>query len=205
VAYLGYNPYFSAFLTFGLTLTFFAFALLYFVVPTRNLFAWSFDRILPSGVTRVSRNGVPWVAVIILAVASFLCLWLGVYYSIFNYLSYANFGFWFAVGIVCLAGALFPFLKKDLFEKAPKIVRAKVGKVPVLTIVGVASFAASWFVSYAASTASYVEPSGAYNYLYLLFLPIVFVVALALYFVSYVIQKSRGVPVDLIAKELPPD
>ena len=205
VAYVLSNPYLAGFLTFGISLTFFAFSLLYFVVPTRNLFAWSFDRILPSFVTRVSRQGVPYVAVIILAVASFLCLWLGVYYSIFNYLSYANFGFWFAVGIVCLAGALFPFLKKDLFNQAPKIVRARVGPVPIITIVGVASWIASWFVSYAASTGSYVEPTGPYNYVYLLFLPIVFGVALVMYFVSYAIQRSRGVPVDLIAKELPPD
>lgn len=205
VAYLVSNPWLAGFLTFGLPLTFFAFSLLYFVVPTRNLFAWSFDRILPSFVTRVTRNGVPYVAVIILAVASFICLWLGVYYSIFNYLSYSNFGFWFAVGIVCLAGALFPFLKKDLFQKAPKIVRTRVGPVPLITIVGGASWIAAWFVSYAASTGMYIEPSGAYSYAYLLFLPIVFVVALVLYFVSYAIQRSRGVPVDLIAKELPPD
>jgi basic amino acid/polyamine antiporter, APA family len=205
VAYLISNPYFAAFLAFGIPLTFFAFSLLYFVVPTRNLFAWSFDRILPAFVTRVSRSGVPYVAVFILAVASFLCLWLGVYYSIFAYLSYANLGFWFAVGIVCLAGALFPFIKKDLYQKAPRIVRASVGPVPVITIVGILSMGAAWFVSYAASLAQYVEPVGAYSDLDLLFLPIVFIAALALYFVSYAIQRARGVPVNLIAKELPPD
>jgi basic amino acid/polyamine antiporter, APA family len=205
VAYLLSNPWLAGFLTFGIALTFFAFSLIYFIVPTRNLFAWSFDRILPSFLTRVSRNGVPWVAVLVLAVASFLCLWLGVYYTIFNYLSYSNFGFWFAVGLVCLGGALFPFLKRDLFGSAPRIVRAKVGPVPIITIVGGASWIAAWFVSYAASTASYVEPTGAYSYLYLLFLPIVFIVGLAAYFISYVIQRSRGVPVNLISKELPPD
>ncbi|MFZ1022840.1 MAG: APC family permease [Thermoplasmata archaeon] len=205
VAYLISDPWIAGFLTFGIALTFFAFSLIYFIVPTRNLFAWSFDRILPSFLTRVSRNGVPWVAVLVLAAASFLCLWLGVYYTIFNYLSYANFGFWFAVGLVCLGGALFPFLKKNLFNNAPRIVRAKVGPVPVITLVGGASWIASWYVSYAASTASYVEPTGAYSYLYLLFLPIVFAVGLAVYFISYVIQRSRGVPVNLISKELPPD
>ncbi|MGI0156575.1 MAG: hypothetical protein ACREDE_10660, partial [Thermoplasmata archaeon] len=171
----------------------------------RNLFAWSFDRILPTFLTRVTRNGVPWVAVIVLAASSFFCLWLGVYYTIFNYLSYSNFGFWFAVGLVCLAGALFPFLKKDLFRNAPRIVRARVGALPVITIVGGAAWIAAWYVSYAASTAQYVEPAGAYSDLDLLFLPIVFVAGLAIYFLSYLIQRSRGVPVNLISKELPPD
>jgi amino acid transporter len=205
VAYLVHNQWAAGFLTFGIALTFFAFSLIYFVVPTRNLFAWSFDRILPSFFTRVTKNGVPWVAVIFLAIASFVVLYLGVYYTIFNYLSYSNFGFWFAVGLVCLAGALFPFLKKDLFRSAPRIVRASIGPLPVITIVGVASWIAAWYVSYAASTAQYIEPVGAYSYLYLLFLPIVFVVGLGAYWLSYLIQKSRGVPVNLISKELPPD
>jgi basic amino acid/polyamine antiporter, APA family len=205
VAYLLSNPWLAGFLTFGIALTFFAFSLIYFIVPTRNLFAWSFDRILPTFLTRVSRNGVPWVSVLVLAVASFLCLWLGVYYTIFNYLSYANFGFWFAVGLVALAGALFPFLRKNLFQNAPRIVRARLGPVPIITIVGVASWISAWFVSYAASTAQYVEPVGSYSYLYLLFLPIVFGVGLVVYFISYAIQRSRGIPVNLISKELPPD
>ena len=205
VAYLVSNPWLAAFLTFGTTLTFFAFSLIYFIVPTRNVFAWSFDRILPAFMTRVSRAGVPYVAVLTLAVGSFICLYFGVYYSIFSYLTYSNFGFWLAVGIVCLAGALFPFIKPALFAKAPRIVQTRVGRVPVLTIVGVAAWIAAWFVSYAASTASYIEPSGAYSYISLLFLPIVFVIGIAVYFLSYVIQRSRGVPVNLISKELPPD
>jgi basic amino acid/polyamine antiporter, APA family len=205
VAYVVSEPWFAGFLTFGISLTFFAFSLIYFIVPTRNLFAWSFDRIFPNFLTRVTRNGVPWVAVLVLAVSSFVCLYLGVYYTIFNYLSYSNFGFWFAVGLVCLAGALFPFLRRSLFQRAPRIVQARIGPVPILTIVGGAAWIAAWYVSYAASTAQYVEPSGAYSYLDLLFLPIVFVIGLAIYFASYAIQRRRGVPVDLISKELPPD
>lgn len=205
VAYLLSNPYLAAFLTFGVVLTFFAFSLIYFIVPTRNLFAWSFDRILPTFLTRVSRNGVPYVAVIVLGIASFIALWAGVYYTIFSYLAYSNFGFWFAVGVVCLAGALFPFLKRDLFAKAPRLVRTKVGPVPLLTIVGGASWIAAWYVSYAASTAQFVEPPGAYSYVDLMFLPIVFAVGLGVYGLSWAIQRSRGVPIDLIGKELPPD
>jgi basic amino acid/polyamine antiporter, APA family len=204
-AYLTSNPMLAAFLSFGIVLTFFGFAFIYFIIPTRNLFAWSFDRVLPSFFTRVSKNGVPWVAVIALWFSALVSLYVAVYTSLFTYLSYSNFGFWFAVGIVCLGGALFPFLRPKLFAQAPRIVRAKVGAVPIITLVGIASWAGAWFVSYAASTATYVEPSGAYAYGYLLFLPIVFVLGIVLYFVSYAIQKARGVPVDLISKELPPD
>jgi basic amino acid/polyamine antiporter, APA family len=204
-AYLTSNPMLAGFLSFGIVLTFFGFAFIYFIIPTRNLFAWSFDRILPSFFTRVSKNGVPWVAVITLWFASVIALSVAVYTTLFTYLSYSNFGFWFAVGIVCLGGALFPYLRPKLFAQAPRIVRAKVGPVPILTLVGIASWAGAWFVSYAASTAQYVEPTGAYSYGYLIFLPIVFVIGIVVYFISYAIQKARGVPVDLISKELPPD
>ncbi len=199
------NRYLAAFIRLGILLTFFEFSLIYFLLPTRNPFAWSFDRILPSFFARVSRRGVPYVAVATLAVASAIVLYIGVYTTFFGFLSYSNFGFWFAVGIVCLGAALFPFLRPKLYRQAPGIVRARVGKVPIISIVGFLSAGASWFVSYAASTAQYVEPSGAYNYAYLIFLPIVFVIGLVVYWIAYAAQKSRGVPVELIAKELPPD
>ena len=204
-AYLTTDPYLAAFLTFGLVLTFFGFAFIYFIIPTRNLFAWSFDRVLPSFFTRVSSSGVPYVAVITLFVASALSLYVAVYTTLFDYLTYSNFGFWLAVGVVCLGGALFPFLRPKLFAQAPRLVRARVGGVPILTIVGIASWLGSWYVSYAASTIQYLEISGPYPYSYLLFLPAVFVIGIVAYFVSYAIQRSRGVPVDLISKELPPD
>ncbi|MFZ0829915.1 MAG: amino acid permease [Thermoplasmata archaeon] len=199
------DPWVAGFLSFGLILTFFGFALVYFIIPTRNLFSWSFDRILPTAFASVSRHGVPWVAVIVLAFASFVVLWVGVYTTLLSYLSYSNFGFWLAVGLVCLGGALFPFLRPQLFRSSPRIVQAKIGPVPIITIVGIASWIAAWFVSYAASTASYVEPSGAYSYAYLLFLPIVFVIGVVGYWISRAIQMSRGIPMDLINKELPPE
>jgi basic amino acid/polyamine antiporter, APA family len=204
-AYLVSNPTLAAFLAFGLTLTFFGFAFIYFIIPTRNLFAWSFDRVLPSFFARVSSSGVPYVAVLTLGVGAFISLWVATYTTLFTYLTYSNFGFWLAVGIVCLGGALFPFLRPQLFAQAPRIVRAKIGPVPILTIVGIASWGGAWFVSYAASTIQYLEITGPYPYAYLIFLPIVFVIGIVGYFVSYAIQRSRGVPVDLIAKELPPD
>jgi basic amino acid/polyamine antiporter, APA family len=206
-AYIVHVPILAAFLSFGLVLTFFGFSLIYFVLPTRNLFAWSFDRIFPTFLTRVSRNGVPYVAVIVLALSALLALWIQTYTTYFDYatLGYSNFGFWFAVGIVCLAGALFPFLRRRQYSQAPRIVQAKVGPVPVLTIVGVAAFASAWFVSYASSTGQYLGITSGYSIGDLLFLPIVFVVGIAIYFVSYAIQRARGVPVELISKELPPD
>jgi APA family basic amino acid/polyamine antiporter len=199
------DPVLASFLSFGLILTFFGFSLVYFIIPTRNIFSWSFDRVLPTAFARVTRNGVPYVAVMALAVASVVSLVVATYTQLFAYLSYSNFGFWLAVGLVALGGALFPYLRPQMFRAAPRIVQHRVGGIPLITIVGIASWISSWYVSYAASTAQYVEPSGGYNYGYLLFLPAVFVIGVGLYWVSRAIQKSRGVPMDLINKELPPE
>jgi basic amino acid/polyamine antiporter, APA family len=206
-AYIEHIPLLAGFLSLGLVFTFFGFSLIYFIVPTRNLFAWSFDRIFPTFLTRVNRNGVPYVAVIVLAVSALIALWIQTYTTLFDYatLGYSNFGFWFAVGIVCLAGALFPFLRRRSFAQAPNVVRARVGPVPVISIVGVAAALSAWFVSYASSTGSYLGITAGYNIGDLLFLPVVFVIGIVVYFISYAVQKSRGVPVDLISKELPPD
>ena len=202
-AYIVKNPLLAGFLGFGVPITFFGFSLVYFIIPTRNLFAWSFDRILPTFFARVTRNGVPWVAVSTLVVASAISLYVAVYTTLFNYLTYANFGFWIGIGLVCLAGALFPFLRKNMFESAPKWVRARVGPIPILTIVGIASALASWFVSYATSTAQFLGTS--LNYLDLFFLVIVLVVGLVGYFVAWAVQHYRGVPVELISRQLPPE
>jgi amino acid transporter len=205
VAYIVGNPFLAAFLAFGIPLTFFGFSLIYFVVPTRNLFAWSFDRILPAGVARVTRNGVPWVAVLILAVGAYICLWIAAYTTLFSFLIYANFGFWFAMGIVCFGGAAFPFLKPALFASAPSIVRARVGRVPVLTIVGVASGLASWWVSYASTVPAFTEAAPIFTPQSIETMLGVFVVGLIVYFVAWAIQRARAVPLDLINKELPPE
>jgi basic amino acid/polyamine antiporter, APA family len=203
VAYIVHDAVLSAFLAFGVALTFFGFVLIYFIVPTRNLFAWSFDRILPTFVARVSRNGVPWVAVLILGFFAFVCLWLTTYTKLFLFLTYANFGFWLAVGIVCLAGAFFPFLRPELYRSAPRIVRTSLGKLPLITLIGVLSAGASFWVVYASSVPAFTLE--AVQWAQLSIFPVVFIIGLILYAISHVVQRSRGLPIDLINKELPPE
>ncbi|MCI4352753.1 MAG: amino acid permease [Thermoplasmata archaeon] len=203
VSYILHNALLSAFLAFGIALTFFGFVLIYFIIPTRNLFAWSFDRILPTFVARVSRGGVPYVTVLILGFFAFVCLWLTTYTTLFAFLTYANFGFWLAVGIVCLAGAFFPFLRPQLYRASPRIVQTSLGKLPLITLVGVLSAGASFWVVYASAIPAFTLQAIQWSQLALF--PIVFIIGLVIYGVSHVIQRSRGLPIDLINKQLPPE
>jgi len=119
-------------------------------------------------------------------------------------MAYSNFGFNLAWAIVMFSAAIFPFLKKtkDIWNSSPSIVKTKIGPIPILTpIATIAGLLCLW-VSYSsilpAYTGSPISP------IYTASMLVLFVVALVIYAASYLYQKSKGVPIDLVAKELPP-
>ncbi|HLI45984.1 MAG TPA: amino acid permease, partial [Geobacterales bacterium] len=186
VAVISNDPFFVSVVPFGLVLTFFGFALIYFFVPTRNIFAYAFDRIIPTKVAEVNRYGIPWVAVLIYGVIAYVSLYLTVYTQVFSYLSYANFGWWLSVAIVMFAAASFPFLKKDIFESSPRIVKRKLGPIPVITLVGIIGGILSLWVSYSTILPSFT--GAPINAVYILSILLVYVIALLIFIISYFIQ-----------------
>jgi basic amino acid/polyamine antiporter, APA family len=168
----------------------------------RNIFAWSFDRVIPAKFADVTRTGVPWVSVLFWGAIAYLSLYLATYTTIFDYLAYTNFGWWVAVAIVMFAAAIFPFRKKDLFKSAPSNVTKKIGPVPLITILAAVGIGLSLFVSYATILPSYT--GFAVNTTDIVSILLIFVLAFIVYVISYYYHKHKGVPVELIAKELPP-
>ena len=202
ISFITSNPILAMLIPLALVLNNFGFAMVYFFVPTRNIFAWAFDRVIPVKFAAVDKRGVPYYAVILYAIIAYVSVYITVYTSWFNYLYYANFGWWIAVAIVMFAAAIFPFKRRDIFSSSPKIVTYKIGPIPVLTIVGVIGIFASLFISY-----STILPSFAgfpINPIYVVSMVFVMIAALVIYAISYFYQKSRGVPVDLASIELPP-
>ncbi|MGA3405102.1 MAG: amino acid permease [Candidatus Bathyarchaeia archaeon] len=202
ISYITSNPILAMLIPLALVLNNFGFALVYFFVPTRNIFAWAFDRVIPVKFATVDKRGVPYYAVIVYAIIAFFSVYVTVYTSWFNYLYYSNFAWWIAVAIVMFAAAIFPFRRKDIFSSSPKIVTAKVGSIPVLTIVGVIGIFASLFISY--STILPAFSGFPINPIYVVSMVFVMVALLVIYAISYFYQKSRGIPVDLASIELPP-
>jgi len=99
------------------------------------------------------------------------------------------------------AGAAFPYLKKDIFENSPSIVKKKIARIPVLTVVGTIGGILSLWVSYSTILPSFTgAPLNPFNVAILL----VYIIALIIFAISYFVQKARGVPMELIGKELPP-
>jgi amino acid transporter len=175
------------------------------VIPflmTRNLFAWAFDRLIPTKVATIDRRGNPWVAVIIVFILGIISDYLTHFTTIFNYLAYSMLGWFIATAIACLAGALFPYRRKDIFEASPPLVRKKLSGIPVITILSIIGFCVSTFVAYSTLTpamAGIIDPS------YVWAIIISLIIGPIYYSLAYIYRKRAGIPIELAHKELPPE
>jgi amino acid transporter len=204
ISFVTDNPLLKILAPFSLVLTCFGFMIEWTFVPIRNVFAWSFDRILPMKFAEVDRRGVPWASTILYIILGYISLYLAVYTTVFSYMAYTNFAYSLAFAIVCFSAAVFPFLKKtrDIWDNSPIIVRAKIGPLPILTLTGVIGGILSLWVSFSSMLPAFTGTS--ISPMYTASMLVVFAAALVIYAISYFYQKSKGVPIDLVAKELPP-
>jgi amino acid transporter len=114
----------------------------YFFYCSRIIFAWSFDRLIPEKVCYIHpKLHSPIVAIAIITIIAEI----GVIDAALGGVMGAQLNFvFFAVCtqlVPVTAMTLFPYLKPDLFENSSAFVRRKIGKVPVITIVGAITLA----------------------------------------------------------------
>ena len=181
--------------------------LLLFVIAmicTRNIFAWSFEGLAPSKLATVSeRNHAPWLAAVVISAIAVVLLALYVFTSFFtivvNYIVIFSIAFWMA----SFAAILLPYRRPDLFAQAPEAVRRRIGGIPLLSILGVGNLALFTLIL----VASFDTPafSGPTSGRAIAFVVGIYVVGAILYFVSRAIQQRRGVNLDLLYKEIPPE
>ena len=181
--------------------------LLLFVIATictRNLFAWSVDRLLPDAVTKVDRRfHSPWVATIIIVVATEILLALYVFTDIFqnvsNYIVMFSIAFWLA----SFAAILLPFRNPGIYNSAPDYVRRRIGGVPVISLLGVGNLVLFTLVLYSAfKLPAFSGPTGTAAVLFVIG---VYVAGVVFYFAAKAIQRRRGVDLDMLYREIPPE
>ena len=181
--------------------------LLLFVIATvitRNLFAWSVDRVLPDAVTNVDRRfHSPWVATVIVIVASEVLLALYVFTDFFqqvsNYIVLYSIAFW----VTSFAAILLPYRRPEIYNSAPDFVRRKIGGVPVLVLFGIGNLILFSLVLYSAfKLPAFSGPTGTDA---VLFVAGIYVLGAVVYFVARAVNKRRGIDLDLAYKEIPPD
>ena len=121
-----------------------------FLIATRNLFAWSFDRIIPDKVSEVSertRSPLTANAVVLVVTLAYLAVIVFAGGSFLTLLYTAGIAELLTFMVVAVAGIVFPYRRKALYEESA-IAKSFMG-IPQLTLWGVAALAVyiTFFVS----------------------------------------------------------
>lgn len=212
-----YNLYLQIFMTRDPTINFLigigwlaqipAWVMSGYLVFSRCVLGWSFDRVFP---TRLSNVHPKWSTPVAALLFSWVVCTVFLYLDIFtpllawlvNILMMMYFA-WFIVGLVAI---LFPYLKttKPIFEAAPSIVKMRIAGIPVLVIAGVIMSVGSLWGEASCLLSPAVGGVITYTSLgaglgYLGLFPIL------IYFTSKFYWKSKGVDFNLIFKQIPPE
>jgi len=213
---LGFAPYLPALVKFlvlpGFLQVFVAFCFVLsvlwwtptgFLIATRNLFAWSFDRLAPARVAEVNdRLHTPVVATVVVAlwveVLNYLNIYQGLSALLINVIAVMAVAFI----AVALAAILMPFTRPNLFNSAPAMVRASIGGVPWLTIAGVVmllSWAFVLYVTFATTAFGQVAPISMIEAFAVPILGAIY------YLVIRMVRERQGIHLKAAFQEIPPE
>ena len=174
-----------------------------FMLGTRNLFAWSFDRLAPERVTSVSdRFHTPVVATVVIGCIVELLNYLNIYQGLGAYLLNVIAVMALAFIIVSIAAALTPRLRPQMHAQGPAWARRKLAGLPVISWVAGIS-AISWiFVIYVAFHTGFGGTVGFKPMLEAFTAPLIGIV----YYVTVrLIRRSQGMSFAQTFAEIPPE
>ena len=197
------NSILIAIMSVSFVLAFFAALPPTFLIATRSLFAWSFDRILPDKVSEVNdRTHSPVWANMIVLVITLVFLALIVYGpgEFLTLLFTAGAAEIMTFIIVAIAAAVFPYRRRDLWEASP--INQRFMGVPRITLIGVAAVIVYFIFLIPLLTN---DTLGANAPVGLWATGILFALPFVIYAVSYMWNKSRGVDLGLAFESLPPE
>jgi len=181
------------------------------LIGTRNLFAWSFDRVLPGRLADVNdRLHSPVIATVIVAIVIELFTFITIKTTFFgNLLGLAAFSALVGV-IMSFTAIIFPYRRPDIYEKAPAIVRARFLGLPAISIWGALSLIVNAVLCYIAFSSP--PFGGSSNVLDPTFLKGIFFSSLGLiipilfYFISRLVTRSvRKLDIAQAFEEIPPE
>jgi len=164
---------------------------------SRNILAYSIDGIFPAWFRQVHpRLHTPVPALVTMGVMSIIALAIYVFTPLFATLV-GIFGFILSFIMVSLSAILLPYRQANVFETSS--VNQRVGRLPVISIIGVLSLASCIFFAWVFLS----DPMAGMTPTMVIFNIAVFLSGLLVYFISKWVQARRGVDVSLSYKELP--
>jgi basic amino acid/polyamine antiporter, APA family len=174
------------------------------LMVTRNFFAWSFDRILPSWMADVNEGThSPTKATIAAGILTYVFLLLTLYTTFWAYLVNLSGIASGVLIIVGIAAIVFPYRRKDIFDKAPWLVTVVVLRLPLIVWGGI--FLTVFEVVIFAFAFTTPAIGGAISFASLAAGASLFVVAFPIYAIAWYVRRRRGFDLSLSSQQLPPE
>jgi amino acid transporter len=177
-----------------------------FFTLSRNLFAWSFDRVAPSAFADINpRTRTPIYAIIVMVIVGLIYT----YISIFNFgllsslFDYGTAGTFIVFLVVAFAAIAYPYRRKDIFNASDPSAQRKIGGVPLITILGVLGVIVSLVTIYAILLPNIGTTS--FGTVLLEGIIPTFVIGGVIYAIASVVRKRQGINLSLLQREIPPE
>ena len=186
-----------------LALWFFGWVGTVFLSSTRVVFAAAFDRVLPETAAKVTRNGVPIVAILLMLIPAIPISYFYAYNTEFySWTLAATFVIAVTFAGSAIAAAILPWRRPEIYNASP-IARYKVAGVPLITITAVGFLVLLGFAIYEWSTnAVYgLDWTNFRNSFYYMFA--LYALAIAIYLVSRFVRRSQGIDMSMVHREIP--
>jgi len=174
----------------------------YFWIPARYFFAWSFDRIIPTKMAAVNKKfRTPHISIITITILSaiiFAAYWFTSWPTVETV---GTFLWAFCFVVPGIATMIFPYKMKELFESSPGWMRSKLGGIPLLSIIGLLTTVSFAYIGYLAISNSLIVTLTSYGAVIALG---VIVGCVVIYYASKGYHKRQGLDTELAFKEIPP-
>jgi amino acid transporter len=171
--------------------------------PTRMLFAYSFDGMLPKFFAQTTRSGAPWVCVVVSGGASILVLLWATSDTgaLFKVLAFATLIQLIAMALVGLSGILAPKLRPELYRASSS--QKTIGGIPLVQIAGVGCIATAVFlyIEFLHEPGLGIAKRGEF----FVWAGGTMLAGVIFYFAARAIRASQGVNIDRAFAEIPPE
>src|SRR5436190_4247885 len=172
--------------------------------PPRTMFAWSFDGIAPSAITKVTKRGVPITATAITVALSILAYAWAIYIAgnFFRVLVYATLIQLITHVLVSVSAIVFPYRRKELYNAS--VSTYQWAGIPMMVVAGIGALLTTAFIYWAYFHYSFFGLVGHKGNLVIWLVGAV-LFGLVWYGAAKAIRAQRGVNIDTVYAEIPPE
>jgi APA family basic amino acid/polyamine antiporter len=185
------------------------------VFISRLFLAWSFDKVVPQALARVSdRFHTPVNAIVVGAVLAIVPMYLQYYTSFISAQVNAIFFYSVVWFLAAISAALLPFRRHDVYEASlggapPSTQRSgsrrggrRIAGIPIISILGVIGAALFAYLGYN----SVANPAvGPFQTSAQVVVGMVILIPIVIYAVSYTYHRRKGIDLQMVQSEIPPD